>query len=84
MKALILKRERIFHFLSLGLIAASLFMKEPFFKIGLLGVGILGLLILSILKKQKILISIYAALLIAAAVFFYYMTDGKIDLPEGF
>ncbi len=84
MKALILKRERVFHFLSLGLIAASLFMKEPFFKIGLLGVGILGLLILSILKKQRILISIYVALLIAAAVFFYYMTDGKIELPEGF
>lgn len=84
MKELILKRERIFHFLSLAIVAVSLFMKNPFFKISLLGLGILGLLILSALKKQKILVIIYSALLVAAAVFFYYLTDGKIDLPEGF
>lgn len=82
MKELILKRERIFHFLSLGIIAVSLFMKDPFYKISLLSAGILGLLILSALKKQKILVIIYAALLVAAGVFFYYLTKGKIDLPK--
>lgn len=84
MKELILKRERIFHFFSLAIVAVSLFMKDPFFKISLLGLGILGLLILSALKKQKILVIVYAALFVASAVFFYYLTDGKIDLPEGF
>ncbi len=84
MKELILKRERIFHFLSLGIIAVSLFLKDPFQKMGLLVVGILGLLILSALKKQKILVSVYAALLVAAAIFFYYLTGGKVDLPQGF
>lgn len=84
MKELILKRERIFHFLSLAIIAASLFIKNPFEKIALLGIGILGLLILSVFKKQKILVIVYSALLVAAGVFFYYLTDGKVDLPEGF
>ena len=84
MKELILKRERIFHFLSLGIIAVSLFLKDPFQKMGLLVVGILGLLILSALKKQTILVSVYAALLVAAAIFFYYLTGGKVDLPQGF
>ncbi|MEC5156778.1 hypothetical protein RCH13_000673 [Chryseobacterium sp. MP_3.2] len=84
MRALILKRERIFHFLCLGMIAASLFLKDPFFKMSLLLLGILGLLILSALKKQKILIMVYSALLVAAGVFFYYLTGGNIQLPEGF
>ena len=84
MKEVILKREQIFHFLSLGIIAVSLFLKDPFQKMGLLVVGILGLLILSALKKQTILVSVYAALLVAAAIFFYYLTGGKVDLPQGF
>ena len=84
MKELILKRERVLHFLSLGLIAVSLFLKDPFQKIIVLVVGILGLLLLSILKKQKILVIIYAVLLLAAGIFFYYLTGGKVKLPEGF
>lgn len=84
MKDLILKRERIFHFLSLGFIAVSLFLKDPFQKMSLLVVGILGLLFLSVLKKQKMLIIIYAVLLLAAAAFFYYLTGGNIQMPEGF
>lgn len=84
MKDLILKRERIFHFLSLGLIAVSLFLKDPFQKMSLLAVGILGLLFLSVLKKQKMLIIIYAVLLLAAAAFFYYLTGGNIQMPENF
>ncbi|KIA86096.1 hypothetical protein [Kaistella jeonii] len=82
MKELILKRERIFHFLSLGLVAVSLFLKDPFQKMSLLVLGILGLLLLSVLKKQKILIIIYVVLLISAGIFFYYMTGGKVTLPK--
>lgn len=82
MKELILKRERVLHFLSLGLVAVSLFLKDPFQKMSLLVLGILGLLLLSVLKKQKILIIIYAVLIIAAGIFFYYMTGGKVTLPK--
>jgi len=73
MKELILKRERVFHFLSLGLIAASLFLKDPVQKITILIVGILGLLFLSILKKQKILVWVYLVLMAGAAIAFYLM-----------
>ena len=79
MKDLILKRERIFHFLSLGLIAVSLFLKEPAQKVSVLVLGILGLLLLSILKQQKILIWVYLALLIAAGIFSYIMTKDHPD-----
>ena len=79
MKNLILKRERIFHFLSLGLIAVSLFLEEPAQKVSVLVLGILGLLLLSILKQQKILIWVYVALLIAAGIFSYIMTKDHPD-----
>lgn len=79
MKDLILKRERIFHFLSLGLIAVSLFLEEPAQKVSVLVLGILGLLLLSILKQQKILIWVYLALLIAAGIFSYIMTKDHPD-----
>lgn len=79
MKDLILKRERIFHFLSLGLIAVSLFLEEPAQKVSVLVLGILGLLLLSILKQQKILIWVYVALLIAAGIFSYIMTKDHPD-----
>ena len=79
MKDLILKRERIFHFLSLGLIAVSLFLEEPAEKVSVLVLGILGLLLLSILKQQKILIWVYVALLIAAGIFSYIMTKDHPD-----
>ena len=79
MKDLILKRERIFHFLSLGLIAVSLFLEEPAQKVSVLVLGILGLLLLSILKQHKILILVYVALLIAAGIFSYIMTKDHPD-----
>ena len=79
MKNLILKRERIFHFLSLGLIAVSLFLEEPAQKVSVLVLGILGLLLLSILKQQKILIWVYVALLMAAGIFSYIMTKDHPD-----
>jgi len=82
MREKILKRERIFHFLSLGIIAVSLFLKDPFQKMSLLVVGILGLLILSVLKKQMILIMIYTGLLFAAVIFFFYLTKGNVALPK--
>lgn len=80
MKELILKRERILHFLSLGLIAVSLFLKEPIQKIIVLVVGILGLFLLSLLKKQKALIIIYAVLIVAAFGFFYWMIKDTLTL----
>jgi hypothetical protein len=79
MKELVLKRERIFHLLSLGLIAVSLFLEEPAQKVTVLVLGILGLLLLSILKQQKILIGIYLALLIAAGIFSYIITKDNPD-----
>lgn len=79
MKELVLKRERIFHLLSLGLIAVSLFLEEPVQKVTVLVLGILGLLLLSILKQQKILIGIYLALLIAAGIFSYIITKDNPD-----
>lgn len=81
MKDLILRRERIFHFFSLALIAVSMFLKDPIQKVTILVMGIVGLLILSILKKQKALITVYAVLAIAAVVFFYWMSR---DNPEIF
>lgn len=79
MKEIILKRERVVHLLSLGLIAVSLFLKDPNQKMSVLVVGILGILLLSILKKQKILTIIYVVLLLAAGIFFYVMTGGKLS-----
>ena len=72
MKDLILKRERIFHFFSLALIAVSMFLEDPIQKITVLITGILGLIFLSVLKKQKILIIVYFLLLIGALAFFYF------------
>lgn len=80
MKDLILKRERIFHFFSLALIAVSMFLKEPIQKVTILVLGIVGLLILSILKKQKALITVYAVLAVAAVVFFYWMSRDNTDV----
>lgn len=79
MKEFILKRERIFHFLSLAIIALSLFLKVPEQKLGTLIIGILGLLLLSFFKNQKYLIWVYAILIIAAGVFYYVMTTGKLN-----
>ena len=79
MKEYILKKERIFHFLSLALIAGSMFIKEPLQKIIVLVTGILGLLILSALKKQKTMVIIYLFLFIAAGVFYYLLTNGKLN-----
>ena len=80
MKEYILKKERIFHFLSLALIAGSMFIKQPLEKVIILVTGILGLLLLSVLKKQKIKVIIYLVLLIAAGVFYYLITTGKFAL----
>ena len=79
MKEYILKKERIFHFLSLALIAGSMFIHEPIQKLIVLVTGILGLLILSALKKQKILVIIYLVLFVAAGIFYYLMSNGKLN-----
>lgn len=79
MKEYILKKERIFHFLSLALIAGSMFIPEPIQKLIVLVTGILGLLILSSLKKQKTLVIIYLVLFFAAGIFYYFMMNGKMN-----
>ncbi|QDP86518.1 hypothetical protein FNJ88_13500 [Chryseobacterium sp. SNU WT5] len=79
MKEYLLKRERIFHFLSLALIAGSLFLKDPIQKMTILGLGIVGLLLLSILKKQKALTVIYLALLLLSGLGYYLITTGKLQ-----
>ncbi len=79
MKEYILKRERIFHFLSLALIAGSMFLDDPIQKLVVLVSGILGLLVLSALKKQKILVIVYLVLFFAAGAFYYFMTNGKLN-----
>lgn len=81
MKEIILKRERIFHFLSLALIAASMFIKDPIQKLIILELGIVGLLILSALKKQKVLVIVYLVLFVAAGIFYYLLTTGQLNLP---
>lgn len=80
MKEYILKKERVFHFLSLALIAGSLFLEDPIQKMIILVTGILGLLILAALKKQKILVIIYLILFVAAGVFYYLISEGKITI----
>ena len=80
MKEYILQKERIFHFLSLALIAGSMFIEEPIQKLIVLVTGILGLLVLSALKKQKILVIVYLVLFFAAGIFYYLMSTGKINL----
>ena len=78
MKEYILKKERVFHFLSLALIAGSLFLDDAIQKMVILVSGILGLLILSALKKQKILVIIYLVLFFAAGIFYYVISEGKL------
>lgn len=80
MKEYVLQKERIFHFLSLALIAGSMFIDEPMQKILVLIIGILGLLALAALKKQKILVIVYLVLFVSAGIFYYLMTNGKINL----
>ena len=80
MKQFILQKERIFHFLALALIAGSMFIEEPIQKLIVLVTGILGLLILAALKKQKVLVIIYLVLFVAAGIFYYLMTTGKLNL----
>ena len=79
MKEYILKKERIFHFLSLALIAGSMFIQEPIQKIIVLVTGILGLLILSALKKQKTLVIVYLVLFLAAGIFYYLVSTGQLN-----
>ncbi len=79
MKEYILQKERIFHFLSLALIAGSMFIEEPMQKLIVLVTGILGLLVLSALKKQRILVIIYLVLFFGAGIFYYLLTTGKLN-----
>ena len=79
MKEFILKKERIFHFLSLALIAGSMFIDDSVQKLIVLLTGILGLLVLASLKKQKVLVIIYLVLFISAGIFYYLVLNGKLN-----
>ncbi len=79
MKQYVLKREKIFHFSSLIFVAVSVFMQEAELKVALLLLGIMGLLLIAIVKKQVALISVYALLMVAALVFYYLTITGKIQ-----
>lgn len=80
MKQNILKNERIFHFISLGLIAASIFLNDATQKFAVLAAGIVGLLFLSVMKNQRALITVYLVLLVAAGVAFYLIMTGNLTL----
>ncbi|QBO59107.1 hypothetical protein NBC122_02302 [Chryseobacterium salivictor] len=56
-----------------------MFIQEPVQKLIVLLTGILGLLALSALKKQKILVIVYLVLFVAAGIFYYLMTNGKLN-----
>lgn len=77
MKEKILQHERIYHFTALCMVAVSMFVKAPQTKFILLLLGITGLLLLSVLKKQRYLIALYAVLMAAACVFYYIMSTGR-------
>ncbi len=67
-------RRRVYHFLSLAVIASSLFVEEAAFKIALLLLGITGLLLIAVANKQKTLIYVYAGLMaVAVTVYFLFL-----------
>ena len=56
-----------------------MFIEEPMHKLIVLVTGILGLLVLSALKKQRILVIIYLVLFFGAGIFYYLLTTGKLN-----
>jgi uncharacterized membrane protein YuzA (DUF378 family) len=82
MSAYFLKRETIIRLLSLVSITASVFLQDIALKIGLLGLGILGLMALAYFKKQKITLIVYAILMIAGAVGYYLLVKDTVHLPQ--
>lgn len=58
-----------------------MFIKDPIQKLIILELGIVGLLILSALKKQKVLVIVYLVLFVAAGIFYYLLTTGQLNLP---
>ncbi|MBW8360185.1 MAG: hypothetical protein K0M63_10350 [Weeksellaceae bacterium] len=82
MRAYFLKRETVIRLLSLVSITASVFLQDIALKIGLLGLGILGLMALAYFKKQKITLIVYAILLIAGGVGYYLLVKDIVHLPQ--
>ncbi len=82
MSAYFLKRETIIRLLSLVSITASVFLQDIALKIGLLGLGILGLMALAYFKKQKITLIVYAILMIAGGVGYYLLVKDTVHLPQ--
>jgi hypothetical protein len=82
MSAYFLKRETIIRLLSLVSITASVFLQDIALKIGLLGLGILGLMALAYFKKQKITLIVYAILLIAGGVGYYLLVKDTVHPPQ--
>ncbi len=82
MKKYIIKREKIFHLLSLMSVAASIFTSEFLIKMGLVVLGVLGLFIVSLAKGNKSTIIIYSALLIAALGVALYLGTERGLIPD--
>lgn len=72
MRDFILKREGVVRLVSLMLIAVSVFVEEKDMKIGALVFGIMGLIMISAFKKQKIQTVIYTLLLVITVGIIYY------------
>lgn len=66
MKKYILKRERVFHLLSLMAVAASIFTNDFLTKMGLVVLGVFGLFVVALAKGNKSTILIYLVLLVVA------------------
>lgn len=76
------KRSRIFHFLALACIASSVFFEQPMQKLGVLLVGIAALAIIAWTNRQKVLVAVYAALFIAAILFYLFVLKQEFVVPQ--
>ncbi len=74
MREFILKREGVVRLVSLMMIAVSVFVDEKEIKIGALLIGILGLIMISSFKKQKVQAVIFTILLVVSIAIVYWKT----------
>lgn len=74
MREFILKREGVVRLVSLMMIAVSVFGDEKEIKIAALLIGILGLIMISSFKKQKVQAVIFTILLVVSIAIVYWKT----------
>lgn len=78
MKEYLLKREAVFRLSSLLLVVASVFINDLNMKMALVVLGILGLILVSWAKGQKVVVWIFTILLVAAGVVYYYSLHPEV------